>query len=118
MDAGTMCPAIWNDSTQLSEGQPTKIFDIARKIIEDAVFHPRRCCSHAICATGAAKFSWPAHHCAAQVWVRSDPPMTHRHAARRSAGCCFIHSASCGAPTRQDCTEICAKSDVVTIWSW
>ena len=40
------------------------------------------------------------------------------HAARRSAGCCFIHSASCGAPTRQDCTERSAKSEVVTVCSW
>src|SRR5689334_13074153 len=41
-----------------------------------------------------------------------------RHAARRSAGCCFIHSASCGAPIKQDCIEISAKSEVVTVCSW
>src|ERR1700679_1440518 len=41
-----------------------------------------------------------------------------RHAARRSAGCSFIHSASCGAPIRQDCIETSAKSEVVTVCSW
>src|SRR6516164_6105818 len=41
-----------------------------------------------------------------------------RHAARRSAGCCFIHSASWGAPIRQDCMETSAKSEVVTVCSW
>src|SRR6266478_2430863 len=45
-------------------------------------------------------------------------PITQRHAARRSAGCCFIHSASCGAPIRQDCIETSAKSEVVTVCSW
>src|SRR6267142_578453 len=43
------------------------------------------------------------------------------HAApcrRRSAGCCFIHSASCGAPIRQDCIETTAKSEVVTVCPW
>src|SRR5215471_12420339 len=54
---------------------------------------------------------------AAQVRVRSDPPMTHRQAARRSAGCCFIHSASCGAPIRQDVIEMSTKSEVVTVCS-
>src|SRR6516165_9053211 len=44
-------------------------------------------------------------------------PITQRHAARRSAGCCFIHSASCGAPIRHDCIETSAKSDVVTVCS-
>jgi hypothetical protein len=39
-------------------------------------------------------------------------PTTQRHAARRSAGCCFIHSASCGAPIKQDCIETSAKSEV------
>jgi hypothetical protein len=33
-------------------------------------------------------------------------------------GCCFIHSASCGAPMRQDCIETSAKSEVVTVSSW
>src|SRR3954451_11432701 len=41
-----------------------------------------------------------------------------RHAMRRSAGCCFIHSASCGAPTKQDCIETSPKSEVVTVCSW
>ena len=45
-------------------------------------------------------------------------PTTHRHAARRSAGCCFIHSASCGAPIKQDCIETPAKSELVMICSW
>ena len=45
-------------------------------------------------------------------------PITQRHAARRSAGCWFIHSASCGAPIRQDCIETSAKSEVVTVCSW
>src|SRR4030088_2798302 len=45
-------------------------------------------------------------------------PITQRHAARRSVGCCFIHSASCGAPIRQDCIETSAKSEVVTVCSW
>src|SRR3954466_8523824 len=44
--------------------------------------------------------------------------MTQRHAARRSAGCCFIQSASCGAPIRQDCIDTSAKSEVATICSW
>src|SRR6516165_8552687 len=44
-------------------------------------------------------------------------PITQRHAARRSAGCCFIHSASCGTPIRQDCIETSAKSEVVTVCS-
>jgi hypothetical protein len=29
----------------------------------------------------------------------------------------FIHSASCGAPIRQDCIETSAKSEVVTVCS-
>src|SRR6202030_423308 len=45
-------------------------------------------------------------------------PITQRHAARRSAGCAFIHSASWGAPIRQDCIETSAKSEVVTVCSW
>ena len=45
-------------------------------------------------------------------------PITQRHAARRSVGRCFIHSASCGAPIRQDCTDMPAKSEVVTVCSW
>lgn len=45
-------------------------------------------------------------------------PIVQRHAARRSAGCCLIHSASCGAPIRQDCMVTSATSDVVTICSW
>ena len=44
-------------------------------------------------------------------------PITQRHAAKRSAGCSFIHAASSGAPIRQDCTETSAKSEVVTICS-
>src|ERR1700761_6759431 len=44
-------------------------------------------------------------------------PIVQRHAARRSAGCCFIHSASWGAPIRQDCIETSAKSEVVTMTS-
>ena len=28
------------------------------------------------------------------------------------------HSASCGAPIRQDCIETSAKSEVVTVCSW
>src|SRR5713101_833671 len=48
----------------------------------------------------------------------SSLPITQRHPARRSAGCCFIHSASCGAPIRQDCIETSAKSEVVTVCSW
>src|SRR3569623_966227 len=45
-------------------------------------------------------------------------PIMQRHAMRRSAGCCFIHSASCGAPTKQDCIEMSAKLEVVTVCSW
>jgi hypothetical protein len=52
-----------------------------------------------------------------QIPLASCLPITQRHAARRSAGCCFIHSASCGAPIRQDCIETSAKSEVVTICS-
>ena len=38
-----------------------------------------------------------------------------REALRRML---LIHSASCGAPTKQDCIEISAKSEVVTVCSW
>src|SRR5512146_416279 len=45
-------------------------------------------------------------------------PISQRQAARRSAGCSFIQSASCGAPIMQDCIETSAKSEVVTVCSW
>src|SRR5579871_6508778 len=45
-------------------------------------------------------------------------PTVQRQPARRSAGCCFIQSASCGAPIMHDMSEISAKSEVVTTSSW